>query len=109
MAIWVFRSLGALCWLFVLLGLIGKVLTRTSESLAFLLALFAILGTISYVGAVVIGRIDRLIYAGRFTEKEIKDGKAKQCYQCAEYVPIGAQRCKHCGDQFHRIEKPQAQ
>ena len=98
---------GVLSWLLAAVAFLAAILGKGTSIQEVAAGVYGTMGTVAFLGASILNWL-RKIGAPRYTDEDSKNGKAKQCYQCAELVHMGAQRCRYCGEQFHRIDKQQA-
>jgi hypothetical protein len=98
---------GVLSWLLAALSLAASMLNKLGGIQAVAAGVYGTMGVVSFLGCSVLNHL-RKLSQGEFTDNDVRMQRAKQCYQCGELVKTSVLRCRHCGEQFHRIDKQQA-
>lgn len=98
---------GILAWTLAALNFLASVLNKLGGIQAVAAGVYGTMGVLAFLGCSVLNHLRKLTQS-EFTENDVRMERAKQCHQCGELVKSSVLRCRHCGEQFHRIDKQQA-
>lgn len=100
--------IGVLAWLFAAFSWAASIVSSMGGLQSIAAAVYGTMGVVAFLGCAILQRQNKHLEL-HLTQQSITDGKGKSCPDCAEVVMPKALKCRYCGHQFHRIDKPQVE